>query len=71
MTVRIKRHWFEDGRERSPEEKASVVAVAVWFCSALASIPARRRPSSTASGATFWAISSAKPGSPTWRSAAP
>jgi hypothetical protein len=30
VTVRIKRHWFEDGRERSPEEKASVVAVAAW-----------------------------------------
>jgi hypothetical protein len=32
VTVRIKRHWFEDGRERSPEEKASVVAVAAWKC---------------------------------------
>lgn len=30
MTVRIKRHWYEDGRERSPEEKASVLAVAAW-----------------------------------------
>jgi hypothetical protein len=30
MSIRIKRHWFEDGRQRSPEEKASVVAVAAW-----------------------------------------
>lgn len=30
MAVRIKRHWFRDGRQRSPGEKASVVAVAVW-----------------------------------------
>lgn len=30
MAVRIKRHWFQDGRERSPEEQATVVAVAVW-----------------------------------------
>ncbi|HET6719444.1 MAG TPA: hypothetical protein VFH22_07335 [Rhodocyclaceae bacterium] len=30
MAVRIKRHWFQDGRERSPEEQATVIAVAVW-----------------------------------------
>jgi len=30
MVVRIKRHWFQDGRERSPGEQASVIAVAVW-----------------------------------------
>lgn len=30
MAVRIKRHWFQDGRERSPGEQASVIAVAVW-----------------------------------------
>lgn len=30
MTVRIKRHWFQEGRQRTPEEQASVIAVAVW-----------------------------------------
>ena len=30
MAVRIKRHWFQDGKERSPEEQATVIAVAVW-----------------------------------------
>ena len=30
MAVRIKRHWFQDGRERPPEAQASVIAVAIW-----------------------------------------
>lgn len=30
MAVRIKRHWFQDGRARPPEEQASVIAVVVW-----------------------------------------
>lgn len=32
MSVRIKKHWYQDGRERSPEEKATVAAVAIWKC---------------------------------------
>lgn len=30
MNVRIKRHWFREQAERSPEQMASVIAVAVW-----------------------------------------
>lgn len=30
MAVRIKRHWYQDGRARSPEEQATVIAVAIW-----------------------------------------
>lgn len=30
MAIRIKRHWFQDGRERLPEEQATVIAVAIW-----------------------------------------
>lgn len=32
MSVRIKKYWYQDGRERSPEEKATVAAVAIWKC---------------------------------------
>ena len=30
MTVRIKRHWFREGAERSPSDAASATAAAVW-----------------------------------------
>lgn len=30
MAVRVKRHWFADGRPRSVDEQASVLAVTIW-----------------------------------------
>lgn len=30
MAVRIKTHWFQEGRERGPEQQASVIAAAIW-----------------------------------------
>jgi hypothetical protein len=30
MSVRIKRHWFREDAARSPEQMASVIAVAIW-----------------------------------------
>lgn len=30
MAVRIKTHWFQEGRNRGPEQQASVIAAAIW-----------------------------------------
>lgn len=30
MAVRIKTHWFQEGRERGPSQQASVMAAAIW-----------------------------------------
>jgi hypothetical protein len=30
MAVRLKTHWFQEGRERGPEQQASVIAAAIW-----------------------------------------
>ena len=30
MAVRVKTHWFQEGRNRGPEQQASVIAAAIW-----------------------------------------
>lgn len=30
MAVRVKTHWFQEGRKRGPEQQASVIAAAIW-----------------------------------------
>lgn len=55
MSVRIKRHWFREQAERSPEQMASVIAVAVWksACNSLKTL--RRADYEVALGAPYFA----------------